>query len=329
MFESIIAKEMSAFLEIRKISVCAQTLAHDTVTLTALDQHLSEHNYQKADLSEEILDAWVRTLSGKSKTVKEKILTIRNFVKYHNGMGNHSFLPGVPKVKSDYIPYIYSDEELLLLIHYADSLEVKVPKLCSPFLLAKIPMILRILYGCGTRVGETVALRRKDIDFEARTIFLRETKFSKERRIPVHETLIGIMERYCLALGIMLSPEAYLFPGIKQGCHFTKRQIQTWFTELLRLANVDQREKKLGERGASLHCFRHVFVLKSMQQLEAAGHPVDMNDLLLPTYLGHECLLDTDQYMRFSGAQIPKSLDAFEAFTEGLIPKVEVPYEDE
>ncbi len=258
------------------------------------------------------------------------MLSIRSFVKYLNNTGNRSFLPGTPKSKSDYIPYIYSDEELLLLIHYADNLEIKAPKACSPYLLAKIPMILRILYGCGTRLGETMALRRKDIDFKARTIFLRETKFSKERRIPVHDTLISIMEKYCLALGIMLSPDAYLFPGDKQGTHYTTRQVATWFSELLRLANIDQMDKKPGERGASLHCLRHVFVLKAMQQLETAGHPVDMNDLLLPTYLGHECLLDTDKYMKFSGAQIPDSLTAFERFTAGIIPQVEVlPYEDE
>jgi hypothetical protein len=98
---------------------------------------------------------------------------------------------------------------------------------------------------------------------------------------------------------------------------------------MLKLADIDQREKNRFERGACLHCFRHVFVLKSMQQLEAVGHPVDMNDLLLPTYLGHECLLDTDKYMRFSGAQIPDSLEAFETFTAGLIPAAEAPYEDE
>jgi integrase len=190
-------------------------------------------------------------------------------------------------------------------------------------------MILRIFYGCGTRLSETLALRRKDVDFKARTIFLRETKNSKERRIPIHETLVDILEKYCLTLGIMLNPEAYLFPGDKQGTHYTTRQTATWFSKFLRLANIDQREKKQGERGASIHCLRHVFVLKSMRQLEAAGHSVDINDLLLPTYLGHDCLLDTDKYMKFSGAQIPESLDAFEAFTAGLIPKVEVPYEDE
>ena len=54
-----------------------------------------------------------------------------------------------------------------------------------------------------------------------------------------------------------------------------------------------------------------------------------LDDLLLPTYLGHEHLLDTDKYMRFSGAQVPDSLDAFESFSAGLVPDVEVPDEEE
>ena len=329
MFESVYAEEIAAYLELRKTALCPESFARDKAVLAAFDQYIARQGYCEKYLSEEILGSWMRSLSGKSKTARAKVISIRLFVKYLNGMGNHSFLPDSPKAKSDYIPYIYSDDELLLLIHHADNLEIKAPKACSPHLMAKIPMVLRILYGCGTRLGETMALKRKDVDFKARAIFLRETKFSKERRIPAHDTLINILERYCLAIGIMPCPDAYLFPGDKKGAHFTTRQMATWFSELLKLAGIDQREKKPGERGACLHCLRHVFVLKSMQQLEAAGHSVDMNDLLLPAYLGHECLLDTDKYMRFSGAQVPESLEAFEVFTAGMIPKVEVPREDE
>ena len=328
MFKSVLATEMISFLELRKIAVTPQQNVSDTSTLIMLDNYFVKHGYHEKCLSEEILDEWIRTLNGKSKTVNEKVIVIRNFVKYLNAMGIQSFLPDAVKVKSDYIPYIYSDEELASIFHYADNLEVK-SKGCSPYLLIKIPMILRILYGCGTRLGETMALQRKDIDFKTRTILLRKTKSAKERLIPVPETLINTLERYCLTLGIMLSPDAYLFPGSRPDRPFTRRQVSTWFVEILRRANIDQREKGQYDRGACLHCFRHLFVLKSMRQLEAAGHPVDLNDLLLPTYLGHECLLDTDQYMRFSGAQIPESLNAFENFTAGLIPKVEVPYEEE
>lgn len=329
MFKSVLATEMLSFLELRKANVKPQSVANDTATLILLDRCLVEHCYHKKCLSEEMLDTWILTLHGKSKTVNAKVIVIRNFAKYLNAMGTQSFLPNAPKVKSDYIPYIYSDEELTSIFHYADNLEAKSTKRCSPYLLVKIPMLLRILYGCGTRLGETMALQRKDIDFKTSTILLRETKSAKERLIPVHETLINILEKYCLILGIMLSPNAYLFPGSRPDRPFTKRQLQKWFSEILRRANIDQRERGKYERGACLHCFRHVFVLKSMRQLDAAGHPVDLNDLLLPTYLGHECLLGTDKYMRFSGAQIPESLNALETFTAGLIPKVEVPYEEE
>ena len=240
-----------------------------------------------------------------------------------------SFLPTLPKVKSDYIPYIFSDEEIVRIFHYADNLTPQNPRSCSSFFQLKIPMALRILYSCGTRLQETMSLQRKDVDFKNRTLFLKKTKFSKERVIPVHESLIAVMERYCLTLGIMHEPEAFLFPGRKEGSHYTTRQMDSWFSEILKLADIDQRERDCHERGACLHCFRHLFVLKSMHQLEAAGHSVDMNDLLLPTYLGHECLLDTDKYMRFSGVQVAGALDAFESFTSGLIPDVEVPYEEE
>lgn len=329
MFNSSFAREMTDYLELRTAVLSASSASNDRRVLLLLDQYLVLSGFQGKELTEDILSAWSKTLSGKSKTVKEKLVVVRGFGKYLNTLGHQSFLPTLPKVKSDYIPYIFSDEEIVRIFHYADNLTPQNPRSCSSFVQLKIPMALRILYSCGTRLQETMSLQRKDIDFKNRTLFLKKTKFSKERVIPVHESLIAVMERYCLTLGIMHEPEAFLFPGRKEGSYYTTRQMDSWFSEILKLADIDQRERDCYERGACLHCFRHLFVLKSMQQLEAAGHSVDVNDLLLPTYLGHECLLDTDKYMRFSGAQVPGALDAFESFTSGLIPDVEVPYEEE
>lgn len=328
MFKSVLANEMAAYLELRELNLSKGTTSNDRRALTSLDQHLSECDFRKKELTEEVLDAWMLSIPGKSKTVSGKVGAVRGFVKYLNNLAIRSFLPDPPKVKSDYIPYIYSNEELLSIIHYADNLVEQQHRPKFSFYL-KIPMVIRILYGCGTRMTETMALKRKDIDFNAGTIFLRKTKFSKERLIPVHESLLAILEQYCLTLGIMHKPNAYLFPGKDDEHHYTTRQVNYWFSWILKLAGIDQRDKRPTERGACPHCLRHLFVLKSMLQLEAAGRPVDMNDLLLPTYLGHEHLLDTDKYMRFSGVQVSETFDAFEAFTTGLIPQVKVPYEEE
>ena len=329
MFNSSLAQEMTAYIELRSAAFSDSLVSNDKRVLLSLDQYLVRAGFQEKSLTEDVLAGWAKTLSGKSKTVKEKLGVVRGFGKYLNAMGYVSFLPTLPKVKSDYIPYIFSDEEVDLIFHYADNMKPINPKSCSSYFQLKIPMALRIIYSCGTRLQETMALQRKDIDFKNRTLFLKNTKFSKERLIPVHDSLIAILEHYCFALGIMHQPDAFLFPGKKPGTHYTTRQMDTWFAEILKLAGIDQRERVPHERGACLHCFRHLFVLKSMQRLESAGHPVDVNDLLLPTYLGHECLLDTDKYMRFSGVQVPESLDVFETFTAGLIPNVEVPYEEE
>ncbi len=329
MFESTLAKEMNAYLEIRKVSVTESSFLHDKRTLEMLDKHLKKSGFEGKELTEDFLNEWIVTLSGRSKTVKEKIGTVRNFSRYLISIGHRSFIPDAPKVKSDYIPYIYSDDEIQRILYYADNLPLKSQNKQQVSFQLKIPMLIRILYGCGTRLGETLSLQRKDIDFYNGTIFLRHTKFDKERRIPVHESLLSILERYCMALGIMAKPDAFLFPGQHPNKHYTKRQVNYWFSEILRLSEIDRCNRSPYDRGACPHCLRHVFVLKAMQQLEATGHPVDMNDLLLPTYLGHDCLIDTDKYMRFSGVQVPEALDAFEQYTAGLFPRIEVAYEKE
>ena len=327
MYNSSLAKEMNMYIEMRTECMSPGTVSSDKGTLAELDSFLVENSITEKSLSEATLNLWKDGLSGKSKTKNNKIGTVRGFVKYINTLGYEAFIPENIRVKSDYIPYIFTDEEIEQLIYYADN--ISVSRSASKFLHLKVPMVIRILYSCGTRLGETMALKRKDIDFKNSTLFFRETKFSKERCIPVHHSLLRILERYCFATGIMDKPDDFLFPGKKPGTHFTTRQMSEWFSILLEKADIDQTDKTDSGRGACIHCLRHLFVLKAMQQLEKAGHPVDMNDLLLPTYLGHTHMLDTDKYMRFSGVQVPESLQAFEDFTNNLIPTVEDYYYEE
>ena len=91
MFNSVFAKEMTAFLELRRSNVSVQTLAHDTVTLAKLDCHLTVQDYREKDLSEEILLTWIRTLSEKQDGAIESALR-QKLCEVSHGMGGHSFL---------------------------------------------------------------------------------------------------------------------------------------------------------------------------------------------------------------------------------------------
>lgn len=328
MFSSSLRNEMDSFLELRKTIVADRTYKQDRMTLGLLDKYMISQNYRQKYLSEELITLWQLTLKGKTQTIKEKIITIRNFTKYLNSMGYYSFMPKSPIVKSDYIPYIYTDQEVERIIHYADNLKVEYFNNDNLLTLIAIPVIIRILYGCGTRLGETLSIKRNHINFIDNTILLVDTKFQKERLIPIHESLANILEQYCKTIGIINKENSYLFPGKKENTHLTQKCVQLWFKRILEKSNIDQ-QRTNHTRGACLHCFRHLFVLKSMQQLEKAGHSVDINDLILPTYLGHDCMIDTDKYMKFSGVQISETLEVFEDFTSNLLPDVEVHYEEE
>lgn len=97
MFNSSLAQEMVSFLELRKMSVSESTVSHEKSVLRLLDQHLLTHDFCGKELSEDILDSWILTLTGKSKTVKEKVAVARGFTKYLNTLGHSSFLRSFPK----------------------------------------------------------------------------------------------------------------------------------------------------------------------------------------------------------------------------------------
>lgn len=62
-----------------------------------------------------------------------------------------------------------------------------------------LPVIFRILYGCGLRVSEVVGLRYKDLNLEDGILTIREAKTDRDRYISlsdsVKEACIGSWER--------------------------------------------------------------------------------------------------------------------------------------
>ncbi|MFR7971566.1 MAG: tyrosine-type recombinase/integrase [Lacrimispora saccharolytica] len=95
-------------------------------------------------------------------------------------------------------------------------------------------MLLRMLLGCGFRLGEPLAAKVKDINFQSGTILIRHAKNNKQRVIPMDVTLTQMLERYCIAMGIKTEPESYLFPSSKnKGAAVSKGTFDLRFRNLL------------------------------------------------------------------------------------------------
>ena len=185
-------------------------------------------------------------------------------------------------------------------------------------------MVIRLMYGCGLRIGETLSLKMKDVDLIGGILIMRHTKGDKQRLVPMNPLLTEILERYCLAMGIVGVPDAWLFPVSGKDESMMPKDAQHWFEKILRLADISFPGRKKHERGPCLHCMRHVFVFKSFAAAEKAGRRIDDSVPYLSIYLGHDSLQETEKYMKFSSELFPEAMamELFSDYSADVFPEV-------
>lgn len=320
-FNSILKTELSDFLSLRQISKSKSTYDHDCYILRTFDEYLISINCKSKHLVEDQIIDWIRTLEGKSNSIANVVIVIRLFLEALKSYGISSYIPPIPKVRDDYVPYIFSDDEMIKIFSIADSLQKGKP-VKNMFIHNEFPMILRLMYGCGLRAGETLSLKMKNIDLDIGVLILDNTKNDKQRFVPMHHSLIKIIERYCIAMGIIGSPEANLFPTIELTESVSVHNAQHKFNDILKQADISLPGRKNRQRGPCMHCLRHVFVFKSFKNAETSGRRIDDAVPFLSIYLGHAGLKETEKYLKFSSELFPEAMELFEAYTATVFPEV-------
>lgn len=322
MFNSIYADQLSVYYRLRQEILSKSALMHELCYLKRFDRYIEEHLNTPGNLNENFITAWIGTLSGKTSSVENEIIVIRQFLKYLELSGERIFFPVIPKVHDDYVPYIFSDEELKLIFQSADNIVQKDHK-ADPYLVIEFPVILRLLYSSGLRIGETVRIGMADVDLENGIIKMLNTKGNKHRLVPLSSGMNGILRDYCMAMGIYKNSNCWLFPsGLSDG-HISDRAIKRRFETILRDNGISLAGRKKHERGPCLHCMRHVFAFKSFVQAERYGRHLDDAIPYLSIYLGHESLDETAKYLKFSNEMFPEAIDAFGEYMYALLPEVD------
>ncbi|GFO56249.1 integrase [Geomonas sp. Red276] len=136
-------------------------------------------------------------------------------------------------------------------------------------------MALVLIYACGLRISEGVALKTSDIDGKRHLLRVRRGKGGKDRYVPLHdrplELLRGYYRQYCKG-------SSYLFPW-KDG-HIPADTVERAFKQALKESGVD--------KPATVHTLRHSY----------ATHMVE-NGLDIGTLkglLGHSSIVTTNMY---------------------------------
>ena len=323
MFVSIYHEELEQYYELRSAVLSDSAGKHELCYLKRFDKYISDNLYCGEDeLSEAFMCKWVSILKGADSSKENEIIEIRQFLNYLNMNGYNAFIPIIPKVHNDYSPYIFSNKELELIFQFADNTTVNTKKACK-YLPIEFPVILRLLFSCGLRIGETVRIQMKDVDLKNGVLKLINTKCDKHRIVPMTEKMTDILSKYCLAVGHPENDEAWLFPGNDKISHISDRAVKRRFEHILKENGIELKNRKKHERGPCLHCLRHVFAFKSFKQMEKLGLSLTDSVPFLSIYLGHDSLDETEKYLKFSSELYPETTEMFGSFIKDLLPEVD------
>jgi integrase len=136
---------------------------------------------------------WLDGLHVHISTKKNRLSKVKKFSGYLSTLGIMVSLPELPRNTSEFKPYVFSGDEMERIFETADDLTLTSQ---NSRITAEFPVLLRILYGCGLRLGEAVALTWDDIDLSAGVITVKATKNKKQRIVPMSGELTRILNLY-------------------------------------------------------------------------------------------------------------------------------------
>ncbi len=213
-----------------------------------------------------------------------------------------------------YVPYIFTREELAAFFTQIDACP---PDSASPIRHQVLPLLFRVLYGSGLRIGEALELQRRDVDLTQGTLYIRHAKFDKERRIPLHPVLVERVQQYLERLPQWAHPEAPLFPG-PQGSPYAISTVYALFRQFLWAAGISHGGRGHGPR---LHDVRHSFAVHCLRQWVAAGIDLTVALPYLSAYMGHANFKSTQDYLRLTAECYPDIVRAIEHHLGSVIPQ--------
>lgn len=271
--------------------------------LAMFDKWVLERGEGSVCLSKELVEAWGMLRMNESEINRYKrIQGVRLFASFLCKVGYPSHIAALPRLRSTFTPYIFTDKQISAFFRACDRLDAFAPNCCTALI---IPVLFRLLYATGLRIGEALALTCSEVNLKDNYLLVRNSKNGLDRAVPFSESLARALTQY-LDIRNTLSKLAY-----KRSDHFFLRQdgriytvgsIYRWFRKILYRAGISHGGIGTGPR---IHDFRHTFACHSLAQISRAGLDLYYSLPLLSTYLGHRSLSATDGYVRLTAQMYP------------------------
>ncbi|MDA3879001.1 MAG: tyrosine-type recombinase/integrase [Prolixibacteraceae bacterium] len=189
---------------------------------------------------------------------------------YYRLLGMNKKAIALPSLKQDTkLPVVLNYQELKMLF-------------AAPTLL-KHRIILTLIYSAGLRGQEVINLKISDIDFERMVIHIRQSKFKKDRIVPLSSTMAIGLRKYIGAE----HPHIWLFNGKEPDGRYSVRGLSWVMRETLKKTTIT--------KNVNLHSLRHTYATHLLEQ--------GLNIVTLKDLLGHADITTTMIYLHVAQCQ--------------------------
>lgn len=320
-FWSVFAPHLSDFIGLKRS--LGYKYKEEERVLYNFDQFILDQGHTSLVLTKEISDKWANKRHNEADlTIYSKVMVVKQFTEYLRDQGIKIYVSPLPKYPGyTFIPYIYSHDEINTIFRACDRLKIKCRNVNSSLLI--MPCLLRLLYGTGIRISEALSIMNKDINICGRYLTLKDTKNGKDRLVPMSDSLVAVCKDYLkhrnkLPVCGLKRENGPFFISMNGGvCKLGA--VHRWFRKVLEMAGIPFTGNRKGPR---IHDIRHTFACHSFLKLSHEGVNLYCSWPYLSTYLGHQSLESTEQYIRLTSQMYPELLRETNGLYVDILPDI-------
>lgn len=180
------------------------------------------------------------------------------------------------------LPSLKGDTKLPVILNRAELKEL----FAAPALL-KQRIVLALIYSAGLRGQEVINLKISDVDLERKTLHIRQSKYKKDRVVPLAEAMAVGLRKYLAAE----NPHVWLFNGKEADGRYSVRGLSWVMRENLKKTSIT--------KSVNLHSLRHSYATHLLEQ--------GVNIVTLKELLGHADITTTMIYLHVAQCDLVKA----------------------
>lgn len=257
----------------------------DELVIKEIVKYLTDNNIKI--ITKEVVENYVRLNENLSQnTIARNISTFRSFCKYlkTQEIECYQISNKIYNGNLKYKAYIYSHDEIKRIYTNLD----KATNSYHYTYYHKViyPIIIKILYQTGMRIGEVLSLTINDYDSYNRLFHLKKVKNNQERLIVLSESLNKIVNDYVIKFNCKFKLDNKLFK-------VSTSAVENYFDKVLTLSNIVKTDN-----GPRIHDLRHTFIVHLIEKFINEG--LDLNVMLpiIQTHVGHQSLNSLTYYFQ-------------------------------